>query len=150
MLWFYELKILCLTLRFCSSLIERVRSFFFSCVLYSSWNSLFRHLWYPARCRTGKSSMWVITSVVVLKAFLSWNNEIQNIMIDDEGLILGLSLVIRNQNWLWRRFEPVKARVSMEKSFPGEKGHTAYPSYTGWPNFLYISLQNVANRLKAK
>ena len=38
----------------------------------------------------------------------------------------------------------------MEKSFPGEKSHTAYPSYTGWPNFLYISLQNVANRLKAK
>ena len=33
----------------------------------------------------------------------------------------------------------------MEKSCPGEKGHTAYPSYTGWPNFLYISLQNVAN-----
>ena len=38
----------------------------------------------------------------------------------------------------------------MEKSCPGEKGHTAYSSYTGWPNFLYISLQNVANRLKAK
>ena len=38
----------------------------------------------------------------------------------------------------------------MEKSCPGEKGHTAYPSYTGWPNFLYISLQNVANLLKAK
>ena len=38
----------------------------------------------------------------------------------------------------------------MEKSFPGEKSHTAYPSYTGWPNFLYISLQNVANHLKAK
>ena len=38
----------------------------------------------------------------------------------------------------------------MEKSCPGEKSHTAYPSYTGGPNFLYIFLQNVANRLKAK
>ena len=38
----------------------------------------------------------------------------------------------------------------MEKSFPGEKSHTAYQSYTWWPNFLYISLQNVANRLKVK
>ena len=32
--------------------------------------------------------MWVITSVVVLKAFLSWNNEIQYIVIDDEELKL--------------------------------------------------------------
>ena len=38
----------------------------------------------------------------------------------------------------------------MEKSCPGEKSHTAYPSYTGCLNFLYISLQNVANRLRAK
>ena len=54
MVWFYEQRIFCLTLRFCSSNILYV----------------------------------VITSVVVLKAFLSWSNEIQYIVIDDEELKL--------------------------------------------------------------
>ena len=44
---------------------------------------------------------------------------------------------------------PLRSRLYGEKLSRVE-GSPAYPSYPGWANFSYISLQNLANRLDGK